>query len=161
GLILANALTATSNGSPSLGRGDRVSNCNAMSTTGDVVLNNTGALNVTGISAGGALNLTNAGTLTVAATPTQDVMVSSNNGQMIKAGSLAVTSQNGHSAQIVNNLSGDQTIAIAGGPITSGIDVQALPGGFFASINNNALGGVQTIAVTNGDHLNVKGLGRF
>ena len=55
--------------------------------------NATGALNVTGISAPGAVNLNIAGGVTVAASGTQNAIVSSGAGQTIAAQSLTVSAQ--------------------------------------------------------------------
>lgn len=62
--ILASSLTTTSHGSTSLVGSNEVANFHAASG-GDTVLNNTGALTVTGLSAGGNATLDNVGNVTI------------------------------------------------------------------------------------------------
>jgi len=105
------------------------------------------------MNAGGGLRV-QAGTA-----PTARASVGSLNGQTINAGLVEVTAQANNNADISNFASGDQSIAVAGGGVGPGIDVQSLTSGGFASINNGAGSGAQTITVTDADHINLNGIG--
>ena len=132
-----------------------------------MALANTGPMTVSGsVVANGVMNVTVDGALTVTAIgqippPTPGfpptprfASLSSSGGQNISARSLQVSAQDGGQASISNQGTGDQTITVSGG---AGIDVVSESG--FASINQNAAGLAQTIAVTNADHINLNGAG--
>jgi filamentous hemagglutinin family protein len=145
-VVLSSPLGSTAR----IGTGPIVTPGDITITAGRNILVNGGGEIVTG----GALDLEAVGALNVSATSLTagNARISSNTGQTIGAQSLSVTAQNGRLAQIVSNVSGNQTVTIA-----NGIDVQTFVGGGTAEIRNNSAG-AQTITVA-GDHLNIKGLG--
>jgi filamentous hemagglutinin family protein len=163
GLILANQLTTTSDGSTNLGGANRVATFNATSGLGDVALNNSGALEVIGLSARNAA-LANAGPVTIsgwwntfgdtsiATTGSgSDLLVTNSafaNGAMNVdvAGTLAVIAANGGNASLGSG--GHQSIAVSGG----NLEVLASAGGF-AMVD----GGSQSISILDGDYVRIAG----
>jgi filamentous hemagglutinin family protein len=120
---------------------------------GSLSLNNTGALTITQLRAGGVVNLTNAGTVALNASGTQDARISSVGGQTISADALILHAQDGRVANI-NNVSGNQNVSTGAG----GIDLSVTNGQGVAQIANNrgvVTSGTQTVQTTGA--LNVVG----
>jgi filamentous hemagglutinin family protein len=99
------------------------------------------------------------GGLIVQGSATGPAQLSATGGQTINARFIDVTAQNNNFAGVSNNVSGNQVITVAGGGTSPGIDVQSLASGGSASMGNNAPGAIQTITVTDADHINVNGFG--
>jgi filamentous hemagglutinin family protein len=126
---------------------------------GSLSLQQMGDLLVRGLVISGPQNISTTGHLSVVADATSAGTLSAAGGQTISARSMDVTAQDDASAFVSNSQFGNQTITIAGGGASSGLDVRTLSGGGVAMIDNGVPGGTQTIQVTDADHIFIDGRG--
>jgi filamentous hemagglutinin family protein len=146
GQILAHSLVVDADGTADLGGSNTVSVFTGNSGS-DMLLKTAGALSISGISAGGALSVTNMGAVTLNASGGNDALLASNGGQTIQADALVVRAQDDRLARIVN-FGGNQTVDVGPG----GIDLTAVDGHGAAQIVNARsvllTGGVQTVSTS-------------
>jgi filamentous hemagglutinin family protein len=138
------------------------------STAGSASITNSVSVQVIEV-AGGALTVTASGTRAAPPAPpgfpptgpvANSASLSSSGGQNISADSLLVSAQDGGLALINNQITGNQTLTVAGGSVdirSSGV-VPPGAGGSRAHIANFVAGASQTIAVTDADQINLNGL---
>jgi filamentous hemagglutinin family protein len=178
--IQAGTLTLQTQQGASLVGANSVNAFNAMNAMfGDVRLHNSAPLlMLTGVqNPGGAFALQQAGdalvngsvssgpqtvditgTLTVRGDATSAGQLSASGGQTINAYAIDVVAQDGASATVSNNGFGDQIITVAGGGTSAGLDVRTAAGGGFAHLFNFTPG-LQSISVSDADHVHVDGAG--
>jgi filamentous hemagglutinin family protein len=124
---------------------------------GPLAISQMGDLLVTGIVQSGPQAIAATGALTVRGDATSSGQLSALGGQSISAHSMEVVGQDGGSAFVSNNGSGNQAITVTGAG--AGLDVRTLSGSGTAGISNLAFGAPQSINVVDADHISVNSMG--